>query len=712
MMKGKSNKYAIHTSSFDILDKYEYLFQTMADGVIYHDDSGRIITANPAAERILGLNLEDIITKSHHDCWKTIHLDGSQFPAGQHPSMEALRTGRPIENVIMGVYNLREKNYRWISINAVPQFRSGEGAPFFVYTTFSDITEMKNIFDSLQETQQKLKDIIDFLPDPTFAIDKHGRVIEWNKAIEEFTGVSKRDIVGKGDYAYAVPLYGHPRKVLIDLNFGEDKECASQYSYIEKKGNVMFAEKHLPIYLGRKDVYLWISTSPLYDRKGHLTGAIATIRDITERKHLENELKYMATHDLLTKIPNRFSLEENLSRVIAKAKRNNKSALLFLDIDNFKTVNDTMGHAAGDQVLLSVITSIKGIIRESDSLYRFGGDEFVVLLEDISARDSEMVAERIRKAIVDNSFCLPHWQVCFDITMSIGIVMIDGTLDYHKLMTYADNALYLAKDSGRNRVVMIKPTDEIVHNVGEVNRIIGEIKYALKENTLILYYQPVVRMGDNRISHYETLVRIKDSADQLLMPEHFIPLAERFGFITRIDCQVVQKAFEFLEKHPDISLFINLSGISIGDESLYAIIEQKSREKHFNPHRVVFEITETAAVKDFTRTEKWIKKIKKMGFSFALDDFGIGFSSFAYLKLLPVDYLKIDGSFVLNTTTDDTQRAIIESMNKIAHALGKKTIAEFVENEATLQAIMELGVDYAQGYYFSKPLPEEELLNS
>ena len=286
--------------------------------------------------------------------------------------------------------------------------------------------------------------------------------------------------------------------------------------------------------------------------------------------------------------------------------------------------------------------------------------------------------------------------------------MIDGAFDAHKILSSADSALYIAKDGGRNRVSFIQPDEDTVAKLSKTNQLVTQIKNALREDNFIIYFQPVISMDGERIMHHEVLLRLRDQDGKIILPGQFIPVAERFGLMPQIDRWVVQSTLAALLQYPDLRPFINLSGTSLGDEALLEFIEKSIQESGADPSRIGFEITETAAVKDVTLAKKWIRRFKNLGCRFALDDFGIGFSSFSYLRFLPVDYLKIDGTYIRDMDKDFTHRALVKAMNAVAHALGKKTIAEFVENKEVMKSLQELQVDYGQGYYIGKPGPHPE----
>ncbi|TGE31661.1 EAL domain-containing protein [Desulfosporosinus sp. Sb-LF] len=432
---------------------------------------------------------------------------------------------------------------------------------------------------------------------------------------------------------------------------------------------------------------------------------------VSEKVHLSEtnkevkQLHYLATHDFLTNIPNRYYLEEYLNMLIhSEGGFQNESALLFIDLDNFKVVNDSFGHSSGDQILLDFVARLKQNLGQDAFLARLGGDEFAVVLRDTRLEKARAVANQLVQALQIDEFIVKGHQVTIKITASIGIMMIDGTQDTQSLFSYADVALYTAKDEGKNRISIIHSDDDIEH-LSESNNKILQINAALKENRFTLYFQPVFKMDGTTIIHYEALLRMIDLEGGLILPNDFLPIAERFGLMSQIDRWVVDSAIEILGKHPDLSIFVNISASSLGDIELLKFIEGRIEKSDLQPFRIGFEITETAAIRDLDQAEHWIKRLKLMSCKFALDDFGVGFLTFTHLQRLPVDYLKLDGTFIRNLDTSPTNNALVQAINAVAHALGKATIAEYVENEDIWTILRELGIDYGQGYFLGKPLP-------
>jgi diguanylate cyclase (GGDEF)-like protein len=383
-------------------------------------------------------------------------------------------------------------------------------------------------------------------------------------------------------------------------------------------------------------------------------------------------------------------------------------ALLYLDLDQFKYINDTLGHAAGDRLLVECAQMLRDHLREGDLLARFGGDEFTVLLYNVDIHAARHVADHIRTLFENYRFYESGNN--FNVTVSIGISAItpeSGSAD--EILSHADLACNIAKSQGRNCLHLFNPADKQKDGMAEDMGWASRVRDAFENDKFNLAYQPIVSIHDGHIHDYEVLLRMKLDDGDAILPGGFMPAAERFGLINQVDRWTVKTAmYKLANLHktdPTIRFAINLSGRAFEDKELLPLIHGILTDTGLEPSALTFEITESAAISNLAAATKFIYQLKDMGCEFALDDFGTGFSSFAYLKNLPVDKLKIDGSFVKGLADTRMDQAMVQSMNQIAHALGKKTIAEFVENEATLDMLRAYGVDYAQGYYLSKPKP-------
>ncbi|HEX3444331.1 MAG TPA: EAL domain-containing protein [Chthoniobacterales bacterium] len=440
-----------------------------------------------------------------------------------------------------------------------------------------------------------------------------------------------------------------------------------------------------------------------------LTIARQRVKNIELRKSLEanlqeerERLKYLAIHDPLTKLLNRVAFTEALAKSVLVARQGSFGALICIDLDNFKLINDSFGHAAGDMVLSQVASILQMSIRRHDVPFRFGGDEFGVLLQDIDFAAAKLIAERIR-VLIEETVCSDFGKK-FTVSASIGIAAIDGTASVEEVMASADAACYSAKAHGRNRVQLFDPNDGSIVELRRQKWRAWELKEAIRAQRLEIVFQPIVDLKTTIPAMYEVLVRLP-SSDELRLPSTFLPAAERFHLMPEIDRQVITKALPHLAANNSLHLTINLSGQTFGDETLPDFIENSFRTSGLEPGRVIFEITETAVISNLRSAQVMMYRLRAAGFRFALDDFGAGFSSFSHLKDLVTDYLKIDGSYIRDTGNDPASWSFVEMMNDIAHRLKMKSIAEFVQYDDELVKLREIGVDLAQGYLFGKPGP-------
>ena len=432
----------------------------------------------------------------------------------------------------------------------------------------------------------------------------------------------------------------------------------------------------------------------------------ALLSDVTERKATLARLQQLAERDQLTGLFNRIYLEMELDRVVDRTRRHaaQHHALIYLDLDNFKYVNETLGHAAGDHLLLDVTSALKSRTRKSDLLARFGGDEFAVLLYDTDPEHASQVADTFRRHLAEYRFGYEGKPV--DIRVSIGVSLLSATSrSGAEALSQADMACHQAKHDGKNRVHVFASQDQ-----DRMARMSSDLTWAhriregLAHDHFVLVAQPILDLESGTIQSHELLVRLADSPHPLILPGLFLPIAERFGLSVELDKWVIAHALALIPALAGTDCYaINLSGHSASDPSMLPWIAQHLQQSGVAPQRLTFELTETVAVADMEHAQAFMEALSRLGCRTALDDFGSGFSSFAYLKDLPVHTLKIDGRFVRNAVHSAADEAILRAMNEIAHALGKWTVAEFVEDEATLTLLRQCGVDAAQGYYIGRP---------
>lgn len=544
----------------------------------------------------------------------------------------------------------------------------------------------EQVLHDKQKYQAMYKHIFNNINDVVLIFDKEGQVVDVNQT--------------------ALHIYGYSYDEILTKNINDFK--GDEHLYFNNIKKIAHRKNTREVIQYRKNG----QSFPAEIKKQTLTfnnqcHNILIIRDMSEQKLYEERLRYLATYDSLTNIPNRYSLIRELDKLIKCAKKENiTSTLLLIDFDNFKLVNDTYGHIVGDSVLIDAVNIIHRQLELFNIKYTLGrlnGDEFVILLKNTDVNQAKTIAEYLCRFFEKQELSLDGKKFYIRLTLSIGITLIDGTITSKRIFGCADAALYEAKHKGKNRSIVYNNKilgECIIDN----NRILNLINEASSEGRFMLHYQPVCRL-DGKIIHYEALIRMYDDQCRLIRPDEFIPVAEKFGLMSRIDRTVVDIAVSSLEKNKNLKVFVNLSGLSLVDSNLLDFIEQKIKNSSINPSRLGFEITETTAITDLTQAEHWIKQLKGLGSPFALDDFGFGFSSFSYLQTLPVDYLKIDGSYVLGLDNDPTKKALIQAMNAVAHTLGKKTVAECVENYNILKTLQDLDIDFAQGYYLGKPSP-------
>ncbi|MFZ1827588.1 MAG: EAL domain-containing protein [Candidatus Competibacteraceae bacterium] len=456
----------------------------------------------------------------------------------------------------------------------------------------------------------------------------------------------------------------------------------------------------------------------IYDVDGRPLELVGSWLDHTEAQQLAEQLTYQASHDSLTELANRRAFERHLQQALDSAQRQKaEHVLLYLDLDQFKVINDTCGHIAGDVLLRELARILQARVRRQDVLARLGGDEFGILIEDCSLHDAMRVANLLCGAISDFRF---GWgDKIFRVGVSIGVVAIDADSEScASVLSAADSACYAAKDAGRNRVHLYTENDmDLARRQGEM-RWVARINQALEDNRFQLAFQPIVPTHGQGVGHhYELLLRMEDESGHIVMPGAFLPAAERYHLAGKLDQWVVGTALDWLSNNPghlgDLSLCsINLSGHSLGEGRLLNyLMGRLTRQQSLN-HKLCFEITETAVIAHLPSALHFIHTLKNIGCRFALDDFGSGFSSFAYLKKLPVDFLKIDGMFVEDMAHDPVSLAMVNSINEIGHVMGMETIAEFVKNDRILDKLRTIGVNYAQGYGIGKPRPLAELTSS
>ncbi len=460
------------------------------------------------------------------------------------------------------------------------------------------------------------------------------------------------------------------------------------------------------------------TAAPIRDRNGNVIGVVVVFHDVSKERRLKRALSYQASHDSLTGLENRRRFEQRFTRLLEDGAKNDKRChvLLYMDLDQLKIINDSMGHAAGDHLIKQASKIVKARARDGDFLARFNGDEFAMVLVDCDLANGEEIAEKLRDEIFNTSFA---WEgEAVSISASIGLVLV-GSDDESvaQLLSAADVACFTAKDGGRNQVRCYHNCHDSSERHDEM-KWVSRIKMAREEGRLELFFQPIVAIdGDVQDVHCELLLRMRDHEGQLIMPDVFIPAAERFNLMPDLDRWVINHVLS--EVHPavreqangdKITLAINLSGTSLNNRSFLDYVLDQFASSDTPPGDICFEITETAAINNLSNVVHLIKRLKNLGCRFSLDDFGSGLSSFTYLKTLPVDYLKIDGHFITNLATDPVDQAMVRAICEVGSTMGIRTVAERVETEDTMKKLAEIGVDYAQGFHIARPAPVSEFV--
>lgn len=460
------------------------------------------------------------------------------------------------------------------------------------------------------------------------------------------------------------------------------------------------------------------TAAPIRDRDGRVVGAVLVFHDVTESRRLAREVAYQATHDALTGLVNRREFEQRLERVLETSRSNSdEHALCYIDLDQFKIVNDTCGHMAGDELLRQIRGVFEPHTRHRDTLARVGGDEFALLMEHCPLGQAGRVAEGLRQAVDEFRFT---WEGnTFHLGASIGLVPITAESGTSAdVLRNADAACYTAKELGRNRIHVYRRNDRKLQRRHGDTEWMARIQQALESGAFELHAQPIARVsahGAPARAIYEVLLRLKDRSGELVRPGAFLPAVERYNLVGRLDRWVIQHTLDMLaENRPFLNrlgiCFINLSGLSLADQELFDFVADALDHSPVPPEKIGFEITESAAVGNLASALELINTLRNRGCHFSLDDFGSGLSSFAYLKNLPVDYLKMDGAFVRDIATDPIDRAMVKSIHEVATVMGIHGIAEFVETPAVLERLREIGVEYAQGYAIGHPRPFREVV--
>lgn len=669
-------------------ERYLDIFDNTSDLIQCLGPDGRFLYTNKAWRNTLGYSEYEIAGLSLPD---VLHPDSMLCCQDR---FEKLKKGNTLSKI----------EFKFVSKTGETIHLAGEcgsiiknGEAISTRGIFKNVTEKKRVEQALITSEARYQSLYQDAPDIGVVINTNGEIVTINKFGAKALGYSTEELVGKSAIDSVYPEdRDRVFNILLQQFEGRETEENIEFRKIRKNGSHFWVHMRASLIPGNSD-----------DKKNLLI----VCRDITETRKLSEQLVYQATHDGLTNLINRREFETRLLRVLSEDRRSGDAhALCYLDLDQFKIINDACGHLAGDELLRQVSSVLTGQVRSRDTLARLGGDEFAVLMEHCDIEQADQLANRFRKAIEDFRF---HWKSRrFSIGVSIGVVPINDSINtLEQVMGYADSACYAAKDAGRNRVFVYRPDDATVeHHAGEMHWA-SKISSALEQDRFLLYAQPIFPIDAVDSSGcYEILIRLKEASGIIVRPGSFLPSAERFNLSNKLDKWVFESTVSWFTSQQVAlnqlkSCSINLSGLSLSDESFLEFVETTLDETGFPCEKLCFEITETAAISNITRATTFISRLKAKGCHFALDDFGSGLSSYGYLKNLPVDVIKIDGTFVRNIESNEIDRAVVKSICEIGRLMNKKITAEYVESKEALEVLGGLDVDFVQGNYLAAPLP-------
>ncbi|MET0028909.1 MAG: EAL domain-containing protein [Candidatus Thiodiazotropha sp.] len=626
---------------------------------------------------------------------KHLHVDSSEavLPENHKSLLSRIRSGeRQLYAEVESGYKHLLVLYQWI--DGVDE----------IYVYLQDVTALRLAEQALREERNLAKITLSSIADAVITTDGNGRVVYLNKASMKLTRDDGDALLGKHfDEVFT----------LLDEDLGMPIESPLSQCKRNPPGVAMTAHANLILPDGH-GLHVTINATRVAPGIEGSVGAVVVMRDVTRERRLQEELYRQASHDSLTELMNRSAFESHLEQALESArKRGHEHILCFMDLDQFKVVNDTCGHIAGDELLRQLAGIMHRHFRGSDVLARIGGDEFAAILSDCPLSGAMERANRLREEVEGHYF---SWeQHTFRITLSIGMVQIDQHSEsVSLLMSAADATCYSAKDAGRNRVSVYEQDSATTqHWIGEMQWV-AQINSALEEQRLELYAQPIVTLkGESRQTQaIEVLLRMLSPEGNLVPPGAFLPAAERYDLVNRIDLWVVERVMQLLSgrKNTYPNCFLNLSGATLNQNNISRHLKGLFAQYKINPEKLVFEITETAAIQNLSSALRMMHDLREIGCRFALDDFGSGLSSFGYLKNLPIDYLKIDGMFIKDMQTNPMDRGMVEAIKTVADTMRLPTVAEFVESDEVVDILRQIGIDYGQGYGIAKPQSIENFL--
>lgn len=677
--------------------RHRLLAENATDTIIVFGADGAITYASPACRELIGYEPEEIVGREPREL---VHPDDR---------LEVVAARRGVNSqggTVTVTVRLRHRDGHdvWIEARVRRVLDPRTGEPVEGQAIVRDVSERVSAEAALRESVERIaaaelrfRTAFEAAPIGMALSDLDGRFIQVNDALCAITGYTREELeeLGFADLSHPADA-NRDAEMMSSLLSGEQSTFWMEQRFVDVVGQVVWVAVHATL---------------VRAADGTPQHFLGQIQDVSERVRYEAQLQHMADHDPLTGLLNRRSFESELDQHIARVERYGaEGAALVLDIDRFKHINDTLGHNVGDELIVKVAQTLRTRLRDSDVLARLGGDEFAVLIPRGGVEEAQAVAESVLAAVRAQSVVTAAGRRR-SITASIGIALFGEIerLSAEDVLVNADLAMYDAKEAGRDRAATYSSHERGASRMKARITWAERIREALEEDRFTLYAQPIVELATGEVRQHELLLRMLDEQGDIILPASFIAVAERFDLMQDIDRWVVARAIRLMGEQRqagrELAFEVNIAGSSTGDPELLTIIEHELQANGVNPANLVLEVTETTAVANIPRAQQFAARLAELGCRFALDDFGAGFGSFYYLKHLPFDLLKIDGEFVRSCTTNQTDQLLIRAAVDIARGLGKKTIAEYVGDDETVELLRSLGVDYGQGFHIGLPAP-------
>ena len=682
-------------------DQMEATLEGLSEGVVFYDEHLAIRNTNRAAARMLGLPADE--TARRGMAWTgltVLDADRRPLPRAQLPNVRAAMGGTSVARHVLGLLDPDggpDADVRWVEVNAVPLTGQRPERPWPVVMSVVDITERLTKERALVEAEQRFRSMFYSAPVGMRVAELDGTILEANQALADLLGLEVSQLVGSNWAEVTNPEDADAQRT------GEGRLLAGEIAGLRLEKRYLHAAGHA--------IWAQLDLTLLRDADGNPVGTIGQIQDISDRRVHEEQLRHLADHDALTGLLNRRGFLDELERHVGQVERYGESgALLMLDIDHFKYVNDTLGHKAGDEVIIAVADVLRARLRKTDVIARLGGDEFAVLLPRGTTAEARQAAEQVLSTLRDQQDkVLPILGRRLKLTASIGVSGIDGTvLTADELLVNADLAMYDAKEAGRDQVAGYEETAYAEPRVRSRTTWMERIGAALEHDRFTMLAQPICDLQRGGVEMHELLLRMVAPDGDLISPASFLYVAERFDLVQDIDRWVVDHACGLLGRMAPggPSLSLNISARSMEDPArLVAHVAAALETSGADPSRLVLEITETAAVSQIHHARTFAREVQALGCRLAIDDFGAGFGSFYYLKHLPFDFLKIDGEFVTHARSSRPDALIVTALRDMAHGLGRRVVAEYCADQETEDYLRAEGIDLGQGFHLGRPVP-------